>query len=42
MVSLDERARAAAWADITAQFDVYQTKNGWVGPNTLLLTVGQR
>jgi hypothetical protein len=39
---LDETARAAAWSDIEAQLDVYQTADGWVGPNTLLLTAGQR
>ena len=39
---LDETARAAAWSDIEAQLDIYQTADGWVGPNTLLLTTGQR
>ena len=39
---LDQTARAAAWSDIEAQLDIYQTVDGWVGPNTLLLTAGQR
>ena len=39
---LDQTARAAAWSDIEAQLDIYQTADGWVGPNTLLLTAGQR
>jgi SAM-dependent methyltransferase len=42
LASLDDEARAAAWADIAAQLEVYQTAEGWIGPNTLLLTVGQR
>jgi 2-polyprenyl-3-methyl-5-hydroxy-6-metoxy-1,4-benzoquinol methylase len=39
---LDDAAQSAAWDDMAAQFDVYQTADGWVGPNTLLLTVGQK
>lgn len=39
---LDDAARAAAWADIAAQLAVYQTADGWAGPNTLLLTAGQK
>lgn len=42
LAPLDEKARAAAWADITVQLEHFQTDQGWVGPNTLLLTVGQR
>lgn len=42
LAPLDETARAAAWADITAQLEAFQTDQGWVGPNTLLLTAGQR
>ncbi len=35
-------ARAAAIADMETQLDAFQTPDGWVGPNTLLLTVGTR
>jgi SAM-dependent methyltransferase len=42
LATLDATARAAAWSDIEAQLDIYQTADGWVGPNTLLLTAGQR
>lgn len=42
LASLDGAARAAAWTDIAQQLDIYQTADGWVGPNALLLTVGQR
>lgn len=34
LAPLDDGARAAAWADMAAQLDVYQTADGWVGPNT--------
>ncbi len=42
LAPLGEAARAAAWRDIETQLDVYQTTNGWIGPNTLLLTAGQK
>ena len=42
LAPLDQNARTAAWDDIAEQLDVFQTENGWLGPNTLLLTVGQR
>lgn len=42
LAPLGEVARAAAWRDIETQLDVYQTANGWIGPNTLLLTAGQK
>jgi len=42
LAPLDESAKAAAWADIATQLDVYQTDDGWVGPNTLLLTAGKK
>jgi ubiquinone/menaquinone biosynthesis C-methylase UbiE len=40
--SLPDGAKADAWEDIEAQLDEFQTPDGWVGPNALLLTVGQR
>lgn len=33
---------AAAWAEMEDRLGVFTTANGWVGPNELLLTVGQR
>ncbi len=42
LAPLGADAKAAAWADIATQLDTYQTADGWVGPNTLLLCVGQR
>lgn len=42
LAPLDANAKAAAWADMAEQLDVYQTAEGWAGPNTLLLTVGQK
>jgi SAM-dependent methyltransferase len=42
LAPLDAEARAAAWADIAAQLEVFQTAEGWIGPNTLLLTVGKK
>ena len=42
LAPLAPEARAAAWADIAAQLEAFQTTEGWSGPNTLLLTVGTR
>lgn len=42
LAPLDDVARAAVWRDIATQLDVYQTADGWIGPNTLLLTAGQK
>lgn len=42
LAPLDQVTRVAAWAEMEAKLEVYQTEAGWVGPNTLLLTVGQR
>ncbi len=42
LAPLSARAQADAWAGITAQLEIYQTESGWIGPNTLLLTTGQR
>jgi ubiquinone/menaquinone biosynthesis C-methylase UbiE len=39
---LPEAARAAAWQDMADQLAVFQGKDGWVGPNRLLLTAGSR
>ena len=42
LASLDPSAKAAALADIAQQLDIFQTTEGWTGPTTLLLTVGQK
>ncbi len=42
LAKLDIAQREAAWADIADKLKVFQGKDGWCGPNTLLLTVGQR
>ena len=42
LAPLDADAKAAAWADIAMQLDAFQADDGWIGPNTLLLTVGQK
>jgi SAM-dependent methyltransferase len=42
LAPLDKAAQVAAWADIADQLAVYQTDQGWVGPNMLLLTTGRR
>ncbi len=42
LAPLDATARTAALADMAGQLDAFQTKAGWVGPNSLLLTTGQR
>ena len=39
---LDENARNAAWIDMENQLHVFEGKDGWVGPNELLLTAGRR
>lgn len=39
---LEPEVRAAAWADIEAQLDAFQTPQGWSGPNTVFLTTGQK
>lgn len=35
-------AAAAAWAEMRERLDVYTTRDGWAGPNELLLTAGRR
>jgi ubiquinone/menaquinone biosynthesis C-methylase UbiE len=42
MARMDERSRAAAWADMRAQLKAFETGTGWFGPNELLLTSGRR
>lgn len=42
LARLTPAAQVAAWEDMAGQLDVFQAAEGWTGPNTLLLTVGQR
>ncbi|MEO8123347.1 MAG: class I SAM-dependent methyltransferase [Burkholderiales bacterium] len=42
LAGLSEPAAAAAWNDIRAQLRVFDTSNGWEGPNELLLTAARR
>ena len=42
LAPLGAAARAAAWDDMRTQLDAYQSTEGWDGPNTLLLTAGQK
>ena len=35
-------AAQAAWAEMRERLDVYTTRDGWAGPNELLLTAGRR
>jgi hypothetical protein len=42
LAPLSAAAREAAWGDIAAQLDAFQTDAGWTGLNTLLLTAGNR
>jgi SAM-dependent methyltransferase len=39
---LDGRAREDARADIEGQLSAFKTRDGWEGPNELLLTIGHR
>ena len=39
---LDEAARHAAWTDIESRLTAFNRRDGWEGPNELLLTVGYR
>ncbi len=42
LAALSPLARSAAWADMAEQLAMFQTEDGWIGPNTLLLTVGRK
>ena len=37
LTPLSPQARTAAWADMAQQLDQFSTRDGWVGPNELLL-----
>ena len=39
---LSAPAKMAAWAAIQSQLEAFQTDDGWVGPNSLILTAGTR
>jgi hypothetical protein len=40
--ALDERKREAAWQAMEERLARFQTPQGWVGPNELLLTAARR
>ena len=42
MARIDPARRSAAWQDIEERLSFFSSHYGWVGPNELLLTVGQR
>jgi ubiquinone/menaquinone biosynthesis C-methylase UbiE len=42
MAHLDESARVEAWADIEEKLTAFNTVDGWVGPNELLLATGSK
>jgi SAM-dependent methyltransferase len=39
---LDDAAKNAAWAEIRDKLSAFDTRDGWEGPNELLLTAGYR
>lgn len=39
---LDETRQQSAWKEIEEKLGAFNTNDGWVGPNELLLTVGRR
>jgi hypothetical protein len=39
---LDRAAQEAAWNDMEARLHAFDTADGWVGPNELLLTAARR
>ncbi len=40
LAPLSDKTKVAAWADMADQLDTFQGPEEWVGPNSLLLTVG--
>lgn len=42
LAALDDKAQNAAWAEIEDKLGAFNGDGGWVGPNELLLTSGQR
>ena len=42
LAPLHARAKEAVWADMTEQLRQFDTTEGWVRPNELLLSVGRR
>lgn len=42
LAPLAPAAQAVAWADMADQLADFQTAEGWIGPNTLLLTAGRK
>lgn len=42
LARLDEPARQAAWAEMAQRLAQFETAEGWIGPNELLLTAARR
>jgi SAM-dependent methyltransferase len=42
LLRLSQPAQDAAWMEIREQLSAYQTDEDWIGPNTLLVTVGRK
>jgi SAM-dependent methyltransferase len=42
IAGMDDGKRRAVWAEIEDRLGAFSAPDGWVGPNELLLTVGQR
>jgi ubiquinone/menaquinone biosynthesis C-methylase UbiE len=42
IAGMDDSKKNAVWAEIEDRLGAFSTSDGWVGPNELLLTVGQR
>jgi SAM-dependent methyltransferase len=42
LAQLAPAAAEAAWAEMRQRLDIYTTRDGWAGPNELLLTAGRR
>jgi len=42
IAGMDDGKKSAVWAEIEDRLGEFNTPDGWIGPNELLLTVGQR
>jgi hypothetical protein len=42
IAGMDDGKKRAVWAEIEDRLGAFNGPDGWVGPNELLLTVGQR
>jgi hypothetical protein len=42
IAGMDDGMKGTVWAEIEERLGAFSAPDGWVGPNELLLTVGQR